>query len=291
MMCKLFQKIFCQKNSWAVAVGSTPSFHEIPIPLLPTLSYKDINDRDAVFVADPFLLYFGKQWYCFFEIKDKTINRGVIGVASSSNAQEWHYDGVVLEESYHLSYPYVFSYEGSVYMIPEGGEDKSVKLYKAKNFPFDWECERVLLEGEDFRDTTLFIKKGIFYFFTSQNSDDNLYLYTASSLWDTLQPHPANPLLQNRPDISRNGGNIVEWEGKIYRFAQDCSRRYGEALWMMEITSLSPETFSQKKIKKFLVGDKKHINWHSRKMHHFSSVTTKEQLYFAIDGEGLKKRF
>ena len=38
---------------------------------------------------------------------------------------------IVLAEPFHLSYPYVFEWQGSHYMIPESGAAKSVRLYRA----------------------------------------------------------------------------------------------------------------------------------------------------------------
>ena len=147
------------------------------------------------------------------------------------------------------------------------------------------------LDGADFRETTLFIKEGIFYFFTSINANDNLHLYTAKSLEDQLVAHPQNPLCDQEPKYSRCGGNIIEIDNKIYRFAQDCSRRYGEKLHLMEITSLSEKYFSQKHICTFLAPDIQKEDWKSRKMHHFSSVKYDNSLIFAIDGEGWESRF
>ncbi len=286
-MHKLFKKLFYKKSAWqiGIAYSDQKALNEIVVPAAATISKCDIIDIDASFVADPFLLHVDNLWYCFFEIKDREKNRGVIGASCSKDLQNWDYLGVVLQEDYHLSYPHVFTYDDAVYMIPEGGEDKSVKLYKASSFPMQWKYERTLLEGEDFRDTTLLIHEDVFYFFTSLNGDDNLHLYTADTLEDKLIPHPKNPLVTNNPKISRNGGNIFFYDNHIYRFAQDCSRRYGESLQWMEITKLSKTAFEQKHLGTFLQGDQA-TNWHSRKVHHFSAQIHLGKLFYAVDGEG-----
>jgi hypothetical protein len=175
-------------------------------------------------------------------------------------------------------------------MIPEGGADRSVKLYRAEPGFRSWRCVRTLLEGEDFRDTTLFIRDGYLYFFTTQNSDDNLYLYVAKSLEEELSPHPQNPICQKDLRYARSGGNIIEVSGHIYRFAQDCSRRYGEKLHMLEITELSPERFVQKYIDTFLKPDGR-VGFNGRKMHHLGTFLHEGKLFFAIDGEGWMPRF
>ncbi len=73
----------------------------------------------------------------------------------------------MFERPYHLSYPFVFEHEGSVYMIPETMGSRRIELYKAKAFPFDWELVHVLKEDIDAVDTTLWIQDGIYYFFTN----------------------------------------------------------------------------------------------------------------------------
>lgn len=53
--------------------------------------------------------------YLFFETKTSTTMKGDIGVAESSDqGVTWKYMGIALEEEWHLSYPYVFEYDGEV---------------------------------------------------------------------------------------------------------------------------------------------------------------------------------
>jgi len=51
----------------------------------------------------------------FFETKDPVTSQGNIAAAISKDAgATWQQLGVVLDEKWHLSYPYVFSYENKV---------------------------------------------------------------------------------------------------------------------------------------------------------------------------------
>src|SRR5690606_18902655 len=86
--------------------------------------------------------------YMFFEILDKSIGRGVIGLATSQDGEKWNYEKVVLKENFHLSYPYVFEHNNNFYMIPETCEAGKVILYKAKQFPYEWEETSTLLQGK-----------------------------------------------------------------------------------------------------------------------------------------------
>ncbi|MFS7949114.1 putative exostosin, glycosyl hydrolase, five-bladed beta-propellor domain superfamily [Helianthus anomalus] len=67
------------------------------------------------FVADPFLYVQGDVLYMFFETKNPITLQGDIGAARSiDNGASWQQLGVVLDEEWHLSYPFVFDYDGQV---------------------------------------------------------------------------------------------------------------------------------------------------------------------------------
>ena len=46
--------------------------------------------------------------------------------------------GVVLEENFHLSFPFVFEDSGNLYMIPETAENQQIRLYECISFPEKW---------------------------------------------------------------------------------------------------------------------------------------------------------
>lgn len=57
----------------------------------------------------------GDAIYMFFEMKNPVTSQGDIAAAMSNDAGvTWQQLGVVLDEEWHLSYPYVFSYKNKV---------------------------------------------------------------------------------------------------------------------------------------------------------------------------------
>ena len=68
----------------------------------PVLTYKDVTDCDAQFIADPFMIKYEDLWYMFFEIYDEARQTGVIGMATSADGYDWKYDKVVLEEDLNI---------------------------------------------------------------------------------------------------------------------------------------------------------------------------------------------
>lgn len=65
----------------------------------------------------------------------------------------------------------------------------------------------------------------------------NLNVWHAESPLGPWEPHPLNPVA-NGPRAAgfRNGGRLVEHEGRLYRFGQDCGETYGHKVgwgWSM----------------------------------------------------------
>lgn len=71
--------------------------------------YVNVILFDAVHFVQDFVLYL------FFESKSTTTMKGDIGVARSfDHGGTWEFLGIALEEPWHLSYPFVFSYQNQV---------------------------------------------------------------------------------------------------------------------------------------------------------------------------------
>jgi len=95
----------------------------------PVLTAKDVSDVPANFVADPFLVHDNGAWFMFLEVINDTAEpgrpqlrypyKGAIGLAESKDGLDWSYRQIVLDEPFHLSYPYVYQWKGEYYMIPE----------------------------------------------------------------------------------------------------------------------------------------------------------------------------
>src|SRR5690242_2048118 len=90
-------------GSSALALSPAPGISN------PVLTAQDVTDVPAAFLADPFMLFANGDWYMFFEIMHRERRVGEIGLATSRDGLRWEYRKVVLRETFHLSYPCVFS--------------------------------------------------------------------------------------------------------------------------------------------------------------------------------------
>ena len=68
-------------------------------------------------VAQPVLVHNNESWFMFFKIIMPKKQKGFIGLATSKDCIDWDYKEIVLKESFPLSYPYVFRYNKTYYMI------------------------------------------------------------------------------------------------------------------------------------------------------------------------------
>jgi hypothetical protein len=101
-------------------------------------------------------------------------------------------------------------------------------------------------------DSTLFYHEKKWWMFTSIDETESwlkpfteLFLFFTDDLFSgTWKSHPGNPIVTDLK-ASRQAGNIFSHMGRIYRPAQDCSRRYGRAMKISEITRLDEQAYEE----------------------------------------------
>jgi hypothetical protein len=259
------------------------------------LKAADVTDVAALFVADPFLIYHAQtaSWILFFEVLNKISGRGEIGMAESADTFNWTYREIVLRESCHLSYPYVFHSDGEYYMIPESQGKNSVRLYKAKPFPTKWEYVDDLLFGDSYADTSIVWKDGYWWLFSYISGKMELRLWYSKKIGGPWTEHPFSPIRHGSVKWTRPGGRIVEYSGNLLRFAQDGTKTYGGSLWVFLIEKLTPEEYRE-----VLYVDRPLLEgtgrgWNAAGMHHLdlheNSLTN--GFIAAVDGHQSRRKF
>jgi hypothetical protein len=255
----------------------------------PVLTAADVTDLKAIYVADPFMIHDGDMWHMFLEILPKSDEKGVIGLASSKDGLKWNYRQVVLSEAFHLSYPYVFQVDGAYYMVPESHQDRSVRLYKALEFPIRWEHVANLLEGEEFVDCSPFFFEGAWWMFAGCGGPpchaNTLRLFHATQLTGPWHEHPSSPVIRDNHAIARPGGRVVVWDGRLLRFTQDCHPYYGQRLRAFEIHELTPQSYGERLAAEEPILAESHHGWNAAGMHHIDPHLMKDGRCMAsVDG-------
>lgn len=215
------------------------------------------NTNAPSILADPFLFVKGDELFLFYEHQDKWIGgKGRLCMRKTKDLNEWSEEVDVLVEPFHLSFPYVFEENGRVYMLPETGGDKSIRLYEAEDDTLTkWKLVKKLKEDEEpWYDSIVYKKDGTYYLFTGTDDDVKQveHLFVSDSLFGPYKEHPMSPIYNGR-DGGRNAGSIIEHDGELYRPVQVCVNSYGEQASVMKIEKLSPTEYEESFFKKNII--------------------------------------
>jgi len=216
------------------------------------------KDRDW---ADPFVLEKGGRWYVFFEEKPYATGKAHISVIEVDAHGRHSTPQRVLERDYHLSYPFLLEHGGSLYMVPETAQNRSVEAYRCVEFPLRWRLERKLLDGVRCVDASLARSGDRWWMFANAAAgegrvcDDELHVFHAA---DPLgrsgggwRPHRRNPV---KSDVrsARPAGAPFWRDGALHRPAQICAPLYGAGLSINRIQRLTPDDYAERETQRFL---------------------------------------
>jgi hypothetical protein len=201
-----------------------------------------LADDGKRFYADPFVFAHAGEHYLFVEEFPYATGKGIVSVAKLGADGRFGVPQAVLEAPHHLSYPQVFAHQGDIYMLPESGGAGELVLYRAGQFPNNWQRDTVLLQGVDFNDATLLESDGRFWLFGTQrygqgSASDTLAVYSAPALRGPWAPHALNPIAIDH-SAARPGGAFIHKDGKLLLPVQDGAEAYGGGLAFMELRQL-----------------------------------------------------
>jgi hypothetical protein len=264
---RLLRRMLCIRDRWGISV--------IKANWRASVFWRStrVKTPRGRFWADPFLVEHQGSVYCFVEDFVYKTGRGHI------TALQVLEDGVreigpCLSEPFHLSFPFVFNYQGQLYMCPESHDARQIRLYRCHDMPLDWELAAVIMEDVSASDSMLFEHHGKWWMLTNidpsgtGDHSSELYLfYCDSPLAPNWTSHPMNPIYIDS-SRARNAGLIVE-DGKIFRAAQrQAFEFYGSESAIFEITKLSESDYAEE----FVCNIKPKFHKRLRGTHHLSTT-------------------
>jgi hypothetical protein len=278
---------------WSIGIYEGVSPFELQEPdkiINPIIAPRDVSDGQARLVADPFGLLYAGIHYLFFETEVKTENghKGKIAVARSENGATWQYEKIVLNEPFHLSYPYIFIWENQFYLIPESRQARQIRLYRAVSFPFHWELDTILLKGKRFADNSLFFYNDAWWLFTD-SGNSTLRLYFSHNLKGPYKEHRKSPIRKKDPHYARPAGRVILYQNTPIRFAQDAFPIYGSKVWGFKISVLTTKDYKEEPIAAPVL-DASGAGWNSHGMHTVDAIQLPDGSWRAyVDGFGSGK--
>ena len=227
--------------------------------------------------ADPFL-FVDKEWLYLFAETQRVDRHGEIEAWRTRDLDNFEHLGVVLHLPNHVSFPLIFRSESGIHMLPETSAANEVAVYTFDEFPFQLRKELVLLRGH-YYDATIYQKDGLWWLFAT--SEKGLELFYSSKLSSKFQMHPIGVVSRN-PSDCRSGGALIEWNGKLYRPAQNCTQTYGGNLGIMEIVNMTQESYTEVCARPDIFD--KSVNWRCGGAHHLTVANFNGRNILAVDG-------
>jgi hypothetical protein len=247
--------IKAEKIYWSIAYKKRNKDFNILNNFSNLNNYREIINPKNRFLADPFILNFKDRNIIFVEDYSFNKNKGSISAIEIKSDEE-KFLGIVLEEDFHLSFPYIFENNNDIYMVPETSQISEIRLYKCHDYPKNWKLEKILMKNVSAADTMI-IKKDLTWFMLtnicSSNINDHqseLHIFYSDNLFseDWKPIHQGNPVIFDSNN-ARNGGAFF-FKDKIYRINQIHGKaHYGKSFGINEVISLNKNNYFEKRVK------------------------------------------
>jgi len=243
---KLLKRIFTDR--WALMFSLTGQFQNLS-------RFKPILPPNGRFWADPFVVERDGDSYIFFEDASTVSFNGHISVMRMASDGVHSSPTPVLKRPYHLSYPFIFKWRDNIYMIPESAENRSIELYRFRDFPYDLEFVHNLMERVEAYDATLVEYNGLWWMFANLKQhhgasalDELGIFYSDNPISCAWHPHPLNPVVSD-VRYSRPAGKLFVEDSHLYRPSQNSSYRYGYGLNVNRVCELTTEAYREEVVK------------------------------------------
>lgn len=202
------------------------------------------------FCADPFLWQHDGKMYCFFEYFDCMRQLGKISFVCLEEGSP----GVIsdaLVEDFHLSFPYIFEFQGEIFLCPETSAIKEIRIYRCLDFPSKWEYAETIMKDVNAADTVLFENGGVWWMLTNidiaEIGDHSIFLnafYADTPLSTQWNPHLNNPI-EMSASCARNAGFIQTPNGLFRGSQSQAFNFYGKSAALHKVLTLSKDQYSE----------------------------------------------
>ena len=224
---------------------------------------------------------------CYFDNKKNYLCEIILTIFEENKIIQ---NKVVLSDDTIHSYPQVIKVSDGKYILSITNNGKSPKIFELKKNELIFKNIPI---NENIMDATYFYHDELYYMIGTDYSlkgDGNLRIfYGKDPTKDMFIEHPSSPIKYGK-NQNRISGSIFKMNNKIYRFAMNNEKEYGEYVNLYEILELNKTKFSEKLIKKNILLNTNLPN-NIKKYHHISlkdsNYEGEGEIEFLIDGANI----
>lgn len=189
---------------------------------------------------------------------------------------------IVLEESWHLSFPFILRKNDKIYIIPESCKATATAVYE-----YDLLTDSMIKNNDlshlPLTDATVLHWNDTNYILSTKlpfPNDKDLYLFNFDYEKMVIDDKPVQKV-KFGGKVARNAGEVFVVDGQYYRPAQDCNKNYGNGIVIQRIESVG-ERFLFSEVKTFFSTNKKmDLGYHTFNMYKGLIV---------VDGHGHRRK-
>jgi len=241
---KINRKLF-YTDYWNIGVALSPIQDFLDPKKIPSIQWFPDLPRSR-FMADPFGISIKGELFIVYE--DFRFDQGVGKIASFLFDNETFLENkIVIDEKFHMSYPFLLEHESEIYCIPETYQANQVRLYRALEFPMRWKFEKVLIENYAAIDNTPFKYGDTWFLFSTDKHagpHHNLNIHYSKSIFGPWKEHPKNPV---KTDIrsARPAGTLFTFKRELFRPSMDYSEKIEGRIIINRIMTLTIDDFRE----------------------------------------------
>ena len=224
--------------AYAIAYRPVPGSEENHFPKGGDVPFRLLKPTLNCWYADPLLTEINGTEYLFMEVFDRKKEKGFIGVSTFAENGNLTSPRCVLEESFHLSFPVVFSYERQYILMPECSESRSLRFYRLDPLNLSVSLLREIPTEEKLVDTVVYHAEGKVLTLLScvENPDNPKQTSLAMLILPDLENGeltriPLPEIYETPSYLLRNGGPVYTGNNKKIRILQESTEtEYGHNL-------------------------------------------------------------
>ncbi|MCH4821567.1 hypothetical protein ML462_00140 [Gramella lutea] len=269
-----------KSKGWSIGFMKTDDPLKKLVPSRSNILKRDtlnsITIGNTRFIADPFLYFEENNFYIFFEHQEKK-GPAKIGLFHSNDGYNYEFEGIVIEEPFHLSFPQVFEYRNKKYILPESASINNVVLYESVDFPEKWELRDTLISNISLKDPALLVSDNLNLIVGIDDNYKQRVFKSDSLFGDWEEDLSFN--IQKGNEI-RPAGNFFSVEGEWYLPFQNNTEGYGSGV---SLYKLDFDKFEKLIENQLFRSDS--IRWFDRGMHHLNVNSLNGGFYLVYDGD------